>query len=282
MNGSRSKSNIKIWKYSISKNTLTSVSYPTSLVDSVLSNEHTLIDYQSQLLWIGNRDRNTNSLAIFTPRNDEEVDSWEEIMPNFSEEMLRHKTLPTWSFGLSSTSDGRYLVVIVSEPQLLSILIFDGQEWRRRDGPDCTAPTHGRPDAIIHDGIIFLITYKGFYKISLEDIVATSNPQWKPLTTIATMLSRRTNLTSFDGRVVVLTPGNGYVCVLAYESVLDTWIMLEKLECHISWVIPTILGLPDGCLLIFGVVSDKQATQIPQFNVLEVTAKGYYYYLDTL
>ena len=274
MNGSRSKNNIKIWKYSISKNTLTSVNYPTSLIDSVLFNEHTIIDYQSQLLWIGNRDKNTNNLAIFTPRNDEEVDSWEEIMPNFSEELLRHMKLPAWSFGVSSASEGKYLIVVVSEPLLLSVLIFDGQEWTRRDGPDCTVPTHGRPDTIIHDRIIFLLTYKGFYKISLEDILITGNPQWKPLTTIATLMSRRSNLTSFDGHIVVLTPGNGYVHILAYESVMDTWIILEKLECHISWVIPSILGLPDGRLLIFGVVSDRLATQIPQFNVLEVTAKG--------
>ena len=55
--------------------------------------------------------------------------------------------------------------------------------------------------------------------------------------------------------------------------------MLEKFDCHINWVMPTIIGLPDGRVLIFGVVPDKQ--QIPQFNILEVSVKGNNYVMLT-
>ena len=45
--------------------------------------------------------------------------------------------------------------------------------------------------------------------------------------------------------------------------------MLEKFECHLCWSVPSIVGLPDGRLLILGVVPDPQ--QAPQFNILEIT-----------
>lgn len=264
MNGSRSNS-VKLWKYSISKNTFNKIEYPIALLNSVLNNEHTIAEYQSQLLWIG---KCFNEIAIFKVRNNEGMDSWKEITPNFE-----FSALSARSAGISSVSEGKYLVIVISEPRLLSVLIFDGQEWRRRDGPDCIASTHGKPDVIIHDGSIFLMTYKGFYKASLDSILATNNPQWKSLTTVIKMT--RSNLTSFDGQIVVLIPGNGYVRILMYESTLDTWIMLEKLECHICWVIPTIAGFCGG-LFIFGVVPQAMQTQ---FNILEVM-KGMQYSLS--
>ena len=272
MNGSRSKNNKNIWKYSVSKNTLTPISYPPCAL-AALTNEQTITAYQSQLLWIGKCDKSSDSLSIFT-LVDEETHSWKEVMPsNFPEEMLQH--IPALPWSISSASEGSYLIVVLSGPQVLLLLVFDGQEWRQRDGPDCTAPAHGRIDAIIHDGTIFLTTYMGFYKTSLEAILAANNPQWKTLTKISK--ESHSNLTLFHDRIMVLTPSNFndryvHIILLAYESVSDTWLIMEKFECHISWIIPSVVGLPDGRLLIFGVIPGPQ--QIPYFDILEVTIKG--------
>ena len=271
MIGSRSNNNENIWKYSIPTSTLTLINYPPN-VQTVAANRHTITSYQSQLLWIGEGDtsRTCNGLVVFA-LVDEETHLWKQIMSKSRKILQPHDMIMPIS--VSSTSEDKYLIVVVSEPQLLSVLIFDGQEWRRKDGPDCTAPTHGSIDTIIHDGTIFLITYLGFYKISLETILAKSDAQWKTFRKIPKACS---NMTSFNNHIVVLTPrisyNDRYVHILAYESVSDTWIKLEELECHISWMIPSIMGLPGGRLLIFGVVADRQ--KIPQFNVLEVTTKS--------
>ena len=270
MIGSRSNNNENIWKYSILKNTLMPISYPPN-TQTVSADQHTITSYQSQLLWIGKGDTDNSILVLFALADEQINYSWKQIMLK-SKEILPQMTLPT---SISSTSEDEYLIVVVREPQLLSVLIFDGQEWRRRDGPDCTAPTHGRIDIIINNGTIFLTTYMGFYTISLKAILATSDAlgQWVTLTKIPK--ETYSNMTSFYNYTVVLTRkyySDSCVCVLAYEYVSDTWIILEELECCISWMIPTIMGLPDGRLLIFGVVPDPQ--QIPQFNVLQVTIKG--------
>jgi hypothetical protein len=272
MIGSRSNNNENIWKYSISRNTLTLIRYPPN-VQTVTAVRHTIVPYQSQLLWIGKGDNSVvlnNNLIVFA-LVDEETHSWKEFMSE-SREILQHGK---WPISVSSTSEDKYLIIVITEPQLISVLIFDGQEWRRRDGPDCAAPNYGMIDIIIQDGTIFLTTKLGFYKISLETALARSNTQWKPLRKIPNC-GRYSNMTTFNDHIVVLTPRKLYydnrVHILAYKSASDTWIILEELECHISWIIPSIMGLPDGRLLIFGVVPDQQ--QIPQFNILEATAKG--------
>ena len=143
----------------------------------------------------------------------EETHSWKEVLPNFPKEMLLGINAAL-ARSISSASEGKYLIVVISGPRLLSVLIFNGQEWRRRDAPDCAALIHGMIDTIIHDGTIFLTTYMGFHKISFEAILATSNPQWEKLSEIPK--ENRSNLTTFD-HVVVLTPGefgNEYVPIL--------------------------------------------------------------------
>ena len=278
MIGSRSNNNENIWKYSISRNTLTLIKYPPN-VQTAAAVRHTIIPYQSQLLCIGIgdkiRDISSNNLILFA-LIDEETHSWKEVtgMPR-SREILQHGMGP---ISISSASEDKYLLIGISEAQLLSVLIFDGQEWSRREWPDCTAPTHGLIDIIIHDGTIFLMTKLGFYKISLETILVKSDAQWKTLRKIPNYGSY-SNMTTFNDHIVVLTPRKIYsdnyiINILAYKSASDTWILLEELECHISWMIPSIMGLPDGRLLIFGVVPDQQ--QIPQFNILEAkyTTKG--------
>ena len=62
------------------------------------------------------------------------------------------------------------------------------------------------------------------------------------------------------------------VCLLTYQHMDDYWLLLKMFQCSLCWAIPSIVGLPSGCLLILGVAPDS--IEITQFNVLEVRVKG--------
>lgn len=244
------------------------INYPPNVQTDTAASQHAITSYQSQLIWIGNGDISGYNLVVFS-LVDEETHLWKEIMSK-SREIIQHRMCP---ISISSASEDKYLIIVISEPLLMSVLIFDGQEWRRRDGPECTAPIHGITDTIIHDGSIFLMTRLGSYEISIETILAKRDSRWKKLGTIPKKIY--SNMTSFNDHIVVLAPRTNYhdnrFHILAYESVSDAWIILEELECYVSWMMPSIMGLPGGHLLILGVSSIKSSQN---FNILEVTIKG--------
>ena len=278
--GSRSHNNRNIWNYSITKNSMSWLSYPPNALN-VSSGYQALTTYQSQLLWIGRYDEQSDNITVFA-LVDETTHCWKEIMQDIPQ--LASPQSPIINF-ISAASEGRYLIVVESMGyQGSSALIFDGRSWRRIDSPSSTlAYAYSETDIVIHNGTVYLSTQMGFYEIFLDACLATNHLVWKDSTYIPEAC--HSNLTVLNGHIVVLTAtpayrstqsgDGGYICILAHEPIADVWVVLKKLECHLCWSVPSIVGLPDGRLLILGVVPDPQ--QAPQFNVLEITAKGKIY-----
>ena len=96
----------------------------------------------------------------------------------------------------------------------------------------------------------------------------------------------RSNLTVLHNHIVVLTAiqeslsytasDGGYIHLQAYKPTTDTWNLLESYKCYFCWTIPSIIGLPTGQLLVLGIAQAPGQTQRqrPQFDILQVTAKG--------
>ena len=287
VNGSRSNINLNIWKYSIAKNSMSPLSYPPDAPLHTSLDNQTLTVYQSQLLWIGKCDELSDNITVFALVH-ETTHSWKEIMQDIPQ-LATSIQSPVIDF-ISAASEGKYLIVVESMGyQGLSALIFDGLDWKRIDSlsiiDSIPAYSYGETDIIIHNGIVYISTQMGFYKIYLyktylEASLATNllDTVWKKVTRIPDFHS---NLTGFNGHAVVLTTASaeitqsgdgGYIYILAYEPIADNWLVLKKFQCHLCWSIPSIVGLPGGRLLILGVVPDPLPA--PQFNILEISAKG--------
>ena len=270
MNGSRSNNNRNIWNYSITRNSISWLSYPPNALN-VSACYQTLASYQSQLLWIG-KDEYSNKIKVFA-LVDETTHCWKEIMQDIPQVATPRSPI------ISAASEGRYLIVVRSMGrQQVSALIFDGLNWKRIDSPSST-PTYayGETEIIIQNGIAYLSTQMELYKIYLEASLAANHLMWKKVSRVPDFHS---NLTGFNGHIIVVLTANnrfksgngGYIYILAYEPIADNWLMLEKFQCHLCWSTPSIIGLPGGRLLILGVVPDL--LEAPLFNILEITAKG--------
>ena len=284
-NGSRANDNLNIWKYSIAKNSMSPLSYPLVAVDVSDTDYMAITTYQSQLLWIGKSDRYNDNIKVFAL--DEATESWREIMQDIPQLAHTHES-PIINF-VSAASEGNYLVVIESMGHHgLSMLLFNGQEWRRIDMfGSVPSYAYGEADVIIYNRTIYLGTQVGFYEMSFEASLATSHVvTCKSLACIPE--EYRSNLSVFNGYIVVLITSmpyygrTGYVHLLAYDPFINTWVILEKLDCCLCWTTPSIIGLPSGHLLILGVTLTPDLVQISQFNILQVTAKGKIYILSSI
>jgi hypothetical protein len=279
MNGSRANNNRNIWKYSVAGNSMSPLSYPPCALD-VPADCQALAVYQSQLLWIGRCDIHSDKIQVFVLL-DESTHSWQEIMRHDIPQVVPLTGIesPIVNF-ISATGEGKYLIIVVSmRYQRMTVLLFDGQKWEKRDIPSSPPESaYGETSVIIHNGILYLCTQVGFYKINLETSLAINQLSWKKMTF---SLESHSNLTLFNGHIVVVTvtptskefDAYGHhqhnVMILVYQSPDDHWLVLKKFECHLCWSTPSIMGLPTGRLLILGVSPD-----FPQFNILEVIAKG--------
>ena len=263
------------------------LSYPPCYALDTLTDYQALTVYQSQLLCIGRCDKYSAKIKVFV-LCDESMHSWKEIMhdiPQVAPDVIESPA-PIITF-ISATGKGKYLIIVVSlRYRGMVVLLFDGQEWKTRDipsGPPETA--YGETDVLIHNGILYLCTYVGFYKVYLETSLATNLIQlsWKKLCCVPE--KRHSNLTLFNDHIVVITTAQAIkaqesdyqydvdIIMLAYQSTDDYWLVLKKFECYLHWSKPSIMGLPSGRLLILGVTPESDS---PQFNILEVIAKGKY------
>ena len=275
VNGSRANNNRNVWKYSVAGNSMSPVSYPPCYTLDILTDYQALAVYQSQLLWIGRCDIHSAKIKVFV-LCDESTHNWKEIMHDIPQVAHTIESPIMVSF-VSATSEGKYLVIIVSlRYRGMAVLLFDGQEWKKRDipsGPPETA--YGETDILIHNGILYLCTFVGFYKVYLETSLATNQLSWKKLS--CAPVRSHSNLTLFNDHIVTIIPASKAdiidAIMLTYQSTDDYWLELKKFECHLCWSTPSIMGLPGGHLLIFGVTPESDS---PQFNILEVIAKGKY------
>ena len=283
MNGSRANNNQNIWKYSVAGNFMSSLSYPPHYALNVPADCQALTVYQSQLLWIGTCDKHSDKIKFFV-LYDESTHNWKEIMCDIPQ--VTHTTESSIIRFVSATSEGKYLIIIISlRYRGIAMLLFDGQEWKKRDFPSGPPETaYGETDVLIHNGILYLCTHACFYKVYLETSLAMNQLSWKKLCSVPER--RHSNLTSFNGHIVIVTTTQAkkaqesdyqyyvdIVNLLIYQSTDDYWLVLKKFECHLCWSKPSIMGLPSGRLLILGVTPESNS---PQFNILEVIAKGKY------
>ena len=261
------------------------LSYPPFALDT-RADCQALTAYQSQLLWIGRCDRHSDKIKVFV-LDDESTHSWKQVMHNIPQQAHTLES-PVINF-ISATSEGKYLIIVVSKGYRgMAVLVFDGQEWRIRDtmipsrSPESA---YGETDVIIHNGIIYLCTQVGFYRVHFETNLATNHLLWKTLTCVPEKC--HSNLTIINGHIMVFiaTPASEksqdvfgrYVYIMAYQPIDNYWLVLKKFECHLCWAIPSIVGLPSGRLLILGVTPDS--VQFPLFNILEVIVKGNHIYV---
>ena len=256
------------------------LSYPPHYALDMPADCQVLAVYQSQLLWIGIFDIHSDKIRVFV-LCDESTHSWKEIMHDIPQ--VTHATESSIINFLSATSEGKYLIIVVSlrYDQGIAVLLFDGQEWKKSDFPSgLPATAYGKTDVLIHNRILYLCTHVGFYKIYLETSFATNQLSWKKLCCVPRHERRHSNLTLFNGYFVVARKAqkSDYqydidIILLAYQFTDDYWFVLKKFECHLCWSTPSIIGLPSGRLLILGVTPDTDSSQ---FNILEVIAKGKY------
>ena len=83
--------------------------------------------------------------------------------------------------------------------------------------------------------------------------------------------------------------------ILGFSTISDSWIELKIIECTTEiYTLPTIVGVDNGKLLLMGKIKAKESmsgghlqastsdtselVETPQFDVLELTPKGSYYY----
>ena len=255
------------------------LSYPPRYALNMPTDCQALTVYQSQLLWIGTCDRHSDKIKVFV-LCDESTHTWKEIMHNIPQVAHMIAEPPIVNF-ISAASEGKYLIIVVSMGyQGMAVLLFDGQEWKKSIAPPESA-YYGETDIIIHNGILYLCTHVGFYKVYLETrSLARNQLSWKELSCIPKR--SHSNLTLFNGHIVIVAVaqsskeyifhGHQYnVMIFAYQSTDDDWLELKKFEGHLCWSTPSIMGLPSGRLLILGITPESGSLQ---FNVLEVIAKG--------
>ena len=241
-----------------------------------------LTTYESQLLWIGKCYRNNDPIKVFV-LEDEAADSWKEIMQDIPQ--LSHTPQSPIIKFISASSEGEYLVVVESmRYQGVSILLYNGRDWRRIDIPSSSPSyAHGETDVVIYNGTVYLSTQVGFYEVSLASLAA-SHFVWKSLACVSKEFC--SNLTVFCGHIVIVNTTQasmsrrftesddaGYIDVLAYLPIADTWVLVEKIKCYLCWMVPSIVGLPTGHLLILGVALAPDPVAAPQFNIIQVTAR---------
>ena len=162
------------WKYSISKNSPWS---QLPLPPNLEIGKYVLTTYRSQLVWIGGTVpiakyelKVSNTIFVL-----EEGKGWKGgIIPPLPEELNLNNLL--------ATSDGEYLIVTCREGDKVKLLIYDGHEWKQRDGPDLEGWMVGC--IIAHKGTVFLTEHGDstcfFYKTSQNSLLAvTGNSTWK-------------------------------------------------------------------------------------------------------
>ena len=166
-----------------------------------------------------------------------------------------------------------YLIVACRKDNQVKLLIYEGHEWKQRDGPYLEGWMVGC--IIAHKGTVFLTESSDsshfFYKISLNSLL--TNAVWKTMK----IPSSHSNLTVVGGCVTVaakVSPDTLHV--LGFSPISDSWIELREIKCSAYiYAMPKIVGLPGGVLLLMGRIRVKDTDPISNQTRGAVMQQGY-------
>lgn len=260
------------WKYSVSLCSWSPLPIPPGL--NGYGDNYVLATYQGQLVWIGGHVSNSEHVYILTSNKRVfvfgEDEGWKDTIPSLPVEFH-------YMSGISASSEDNYLIIAWREDNYVKLLIFNGQEWTTKEGPpQCNESD--KIDIIIHNGMVYVMNrcygVSHFHVTSVESLLVTNDTSWKELKSIP---YEHSNLTLFGGYLTVVTKMSS--CALAFSPNSKTWIELCDFS-HRTYSLmysepeSSIIGLPNGTLLLMGAIRLDKSNQILQFDVLEVTAKG--------
>ena len=178
------------------------------------------------------------------------------------------------------------------------LLVFDGQQWQQRDGPE-----RDNLRILIHCGTLYLIIQENrggsFCKVSVQSLLAENDYDWDSEMLKLPYASdiKYSSMTLVGDHVTMVASiysGLGIMsrtlCVLTLSSISNSWIGLT----HLNLDRCVIVGCPNGTLFLMGLMktkdpwphnpssaaaltqlisSDQQAT-IPQFKMIKLAPNG--------
>ena len=117
---------------------------------------------------------------------------------------------------VSASSEGEILIMAWEESCMVKLMYFDGQQWKKAEGPQCRS-SGVRINLIIHKGAVFLTAqrdavhstiYKAPVESALSDTYDYSRIVWNEVqgTLYSYGLSYLSNLTVLGERIVILHP----------------------------------------------------------------------------
>lgn len=290
--GSRSGKH-EIWKYSISSQSWSvSPTQPAPLMAPSIpycSKHHALTVYQSQPVFIGGYVQKsvnnfTSSKRIYMFNEDcgwkEDVDvipplpAIEDITLNF----------------VSASSEGNHLIVAWEEGGEVKLLCFDGQKWKRREGPRWSNNGVYKISLIIRKGIVVLtqhcsLTLSTIHRATLETLFADASPSdaaspsnvviWKEMTN-----DNPPNLSNFtilgEQCIIVAAVVNANPAPVTLDALVMTfksfgyWNMIKKFEfCCQPDACLSIVSLSGEMLLVMGMLKTQPGTIQKQFVFLK-------------
>ena len=268
-----------IWKYSISKRAWSPITPPED-VDIY----HSLIAaYQSQLLLVGAKLNQALKVYHFDEEN-----GWSE-MKNIVIPSDDNRQSPS---DLAVTSEGNNLFISWFKDYRFKVLIFDGQNWKKVEGPEYN--TRVRPSAIAHEGTLYLsdLNLNSIYSVPLNSLDDRNIP-WKKLPDVPRKhmlpLDAAVNLTFLNSSclaTVVPSLSGKASHVLALDPCTKSWMELGEIPCYLEGdggrftVSPKIVGLPCGSvgnvrfLVTRKHVGVLNPATMDSFAVLEVSSIG--------
>ena len=251
-----------IWKYSLSSYSWSPLPTPPGFESY---QKYALTVYDDQLIWIGGKKKVpphtlvTNSVVFSFDENS----GWTEV-ENSS------LSLPT-KIGsyryISATSHKNYLVVAWRESSKISIMIFDGKEWREiEDENGIFEDGYGDMDIVINNGTIYLLDHSDPWSLYSASIKSLDSISWQRLNC---HIYQASNLTVFGEVLIVVTktpPG-----ILAFLPCSDKWIAVSEEFSYVS-DIPRVVYFPnEKSLLLMGRIKTDESNRYPKFDVLEVS-----------
>jgi hypothetical protein len=195
---------------------------------------------------------------------------------------------------LFASGDDKYLVVAHDS----KLLMFDGQQWQQKDGPERDMRI------LIHCGTLYLVIQDNrggsFCKISVQSLLAENDYDWEMLKLPSASDIKYSYLIvvgdhiTMVASIAICSGLSRTLCVLSLSSTSNSWIELTQLD-HDHNRIPSIVGFPNGKLLLMGLIKMKDPRSqnlssaaalrqslslmlapqpIPQFKMIEVIPNG--------
>ena len=194
-----------------------------------------------------------------------------------------------YSWHLYASGNDNFLVVAYDS----KLLVFDGYQWQQKDGPERDMRV------LIHCGTLYLIIIRGgsFCKVSVQSLLAENDYNWEMIKLPYASDIEYSSLTLVGDHVTMVASiygglGTRTLYILSLSSTSDSWIGLTQLNLNHYGIQPSMVGFPNGTLLLMGLIEVKnprsqnpssasalsqlfhQPSTISQFKMIEMAPNG--------